>query len=517
MNWFLQGLQRWSDLKGRASRAEYWGLYLLTFLAAALALAADLLWTSKIIPLSLPIPLLTSVVTLLSLVPAYSVLVRRLHDVGKSAWYILLLLIPIVGALIILYYSVKAGETSRNRYGEPVLTATGGKSGLGVMLGSNVREYGMFIALAVIMVIFSIFTNGAFLSSGNIANLLNQTGYIAVLAVGMTLVIVIKQIDLSVGFLAGFVGAIAAVSMEVWMWPVWFSIPLALVVGTLSGLLTGLLVSKLGIPSFVASLAGWLIFRGALLLVTSSTGTIIISNEFFNALGNGYIPDLPLEGFLPEVHKLTWLIGLVSIFVVLYNDWAARANRVKYGFEVTPLGLWLVKAGFITAVLVAITSVMAGDNGLSWTFVIMMVVMLVYHYIAENTILGRHIYAVGGNSEAAELSGISVNKITLIVFGSMGFLSAISGILFASRLQSATPTAGTLFELDAIAAAYIGGVSSNGGVGKITFSLIGALVYMSLMNGMNLMGTDQAMQYIIRGAVLALAVVFDVATRKVKR
>ena len=147
----------------------------------------------------------------------------------------------------------------------------------------------------------------------------------------------------------------------------------------------------------------------------------------------------------------------------------------------------------------------------------MMVVMIVYQYLSENTILGRHIYAVGGNPEAAELSGISVSKITLVVFGSMGLLAGLSGILFTSRLQAASPQAGTLFELDAIAAAYIGGVSSAGGVGKISASIIGALVYMSLMNGMNLMGTDQALQYIIRGVVLAAAVIFDVATRKAKR
>ena len=386
------------------------------------------------------------------------------------------------------------------------------------MLSANIRDYGMYIALVVIMVIFTIFTKGAFISSGNIANLLNQTGYIAILAVGMTLVIVIRQIDLSVGFLAGFVGAVAAIGLESWGWPVYVVLPFALIVGTLSGLATGLLVAKLGIPSFVASLAGWLIFRGALLLVTSSTGTIVITNDFFNALGNGYIPDI-FAGIdiFAGVHKLTWLIGILSIIFLLFNDWRSRQNREKYGFEVLSLGLWMVKAIFLTVVLVLITSVMAGDNGLSWTFIIMMVVMIVYQYLSENTILGRHIYAVGGNPEAAELSGISVSKITLVVFGSMGLLAGLSGILFTSRLQAASPQAGTLFELDAIAAAYIGGVSSAGGVGKISASIIGALVYMSLMNGMNLMGTDQALQYIIRGVVLAAAVIFDVATRKAKR
>ncbi len=382
--------------------------------------------------------------------------------------------------------------------------------------GANIRNYAMFIALGFIMVMFSIFTNGAFLSSKNIADLLNQTGYIAVLAVGMTLVIVIRQIDLSVGFLAGFVGAVAAVSLEIWHWPIFISIPFALAVGTASGILSGVLVSRLGIPSFVATLAGWLIFRGALLMVTGSTGTIVINNDFFNALGNGYIPDLfPKDtAFFPGTHKLTWIIGILFIVFMLFNNWRQRVNRVKYGFEVLSVRFWVLKAVTTTITLGLIIWVMAGSKGLSWTFVIMIIVMLVYSYISESTVLGRHIYAVGGNPEAAELSGISVKKITTIVFGSMGFLAALSGILFASRLRSASPQAGTLFELDAIAAAYIGGVSASGGVGKISSSIIGALVYMSLMNGMNLMGTDQALQYIVRGLVLMLAVYFDVRTRK---
>jgi putative multiple sugar transport system permease protein len=176
--------------------------------------------------------------------------------------------------------------------------------------------------------------------------------------------------------------------------------------------------------------------------------------------------------------------------------------------------MFVLKLVFLSLVIGYITWILAGYNGLSWTVVIVLLVVGVYDYIARQTVLGRHMYAVGGNPEAAELSGISVRKITFVVFGSMGLLSALSGVLFASRLQSALPTAGNLFELDAIAAAYIGGVSAAGGVGKITGSLIGALVYMSLMNGMNLLNTDIALQYVLRGAVLATAVIFDVFARR---
>lgn len=385
------------------------------------------------------------------------------------------------------------------------------------MIRANLRDYGMYIALIIIMAIFTVATKGLFLSSRNIANLLNQTGYIAVLSFGMTLVIVIRHIDLSVGFLAGFLGAIAAIALTSWHMPVGLVIPMILILGAVAGLVTAFLVAKLGVPSFVASLAGWLIYRGAILLVTAKTGTIIISDPVFNAIGNGYIPDVIRGGvFLPGIHKLTLFLGLLTIAWFVFKQIRSRASKIAYKFEVIPLNLFIIKLILMSIMIGFITWILAGYNGLSWTVVIVLAVALIYDYVTQQTVLGRHIYAVGGNPEAAELSGINVKKITFIVYGSMGLLTALSGILFTSRLQSATPQAGQLFEMDAIAAAYIGGVSAAGGVGKITGSLIGAIVYMSLMNGMNLLGTDISLQYVIRGIVLAAAVIFDVATRRSK-
>jgi len=380
-------------------------------------------------------------------------------------------------------------------------------------LQSNIRDYGMFIALFAIMIFFTFMTDGIFLSPRNISNLINQTGYIAVLAVGMTLVIVIRQIDLSVGFLAGFLGAVSAIAMVSWHLPVGIVIPLVLVLGILAGLLTGTLVAKLGIPSFVASLAGWLIYRGAILLVTLKTGTIIIPNDTYNAIGNGYIPDIPDTGFLPGVHKITLLLGILAVVFFIISSIRSREKKKAYNFEVSSVDMFIFKLVITSALILGVTWVLAGYNGLSWTFVIVLAVVLIYHFITTETVLGRYIYAVGGNPEAAELSGINVKKITYIVFGSMGMLSALSGILFTSRLQSATTTAGTLFEMDAIAAAYVGGVSAAGGVGRVTGSIIGAFVMMSLTSGMNLMGIDISSQYIVKGVVLAGAVIFDVATR----
>ena len=380
-------------------------------------------------------------------------------------------------------------------------------------LRQNIREYGMFIALFVIMAYFTVTTEGLFISSRNISNLINQTGYIAVLAVGMTLVIVIRHIDLSVGFLAGFLGAIVAIAMVSWHLPVYGAIPLVLVLGILAGLITAFLVAQMKIPAFVATLAGWLGYRGALLLATVSTGTIIIPDDTFNAIGNGFIPDFPGIDLLPGIHELTLVLGLLALVFFVVNAVNSRRKKQAYNFEVLPMNIFILQLVFISAIVGSITWVLAGYRGLSWTAIIVLIVTMVYDFMTTQTVLGRHIYAIGGNPEAAELSGISVKKITYVVFGSMGMLSALSGILFASRLQSATTTAGTLFELDAIAAAFIGGVSPAGGIGKVMGSLIGALVMTSLTSGMNLMGIDISLQYIVRAAVLVAAVIFDVTTR----
>lgn len=375
----------------------------------------------------------------------------------------------------------------------------------------NIRDYGMYIALIAIMLTFSVMTDGLFMSSRNISNLLDSAGYIAVLAVGMTLVIVIRHIDLSVGFAAGFLGAIAAILLTQMGFPIYLTIPIILLLGIVVGMFNGVLVASIGIPSFVATLAGMLIFRGALLQVTEKTGTIIIKDDQFNAIGNGFIPSImQING----LHLLSLLVGLVGILLYIYSEISTRKNKLKYDFDVVSKEIFIVKLVLVSAIIAYITWILAGYNGFSWTVVIMLLVVVVYHFLTTKTVLGRHIYAVGSNPEAAHLSGINVKKITYIVFGSMGMLAALSGILFTSRLQSATTTAGTLFELDAIAAAYVGGVSSAGGVGKVTGAIIGAIVMASLSSGMNLLGVGISYQYMIRGGVLAGAVIFDVMTRK---
>ncbi len=385
---------------------------------------------------------------------------------------------------------------------------------LKVMLKKNIREYGMFIALFAIMLVFSILSDGVFMSPRNISNLINSMGYIAVLAVGMTLVLIIKHIDLSVGYVAGFMGAVAAMLLTTYSLPVVVVIPIILVIGIAIGIFNGALVARLHIPAFVVSLAGMLIFRGALLQVTARTGTIIIPNRTFNNIGTGYIPD-PFK-LIPGYHTLTIILGALFIVFYIWSQFKNRKNKLKYNFEVTPIKIFYLKLIFVSLLIGYVTWILSDYNGLSWTVVIVLIVVAIYHFLTTKTVLGRHIYAVGGNDEAATLSGIDVKKVTMFVFASMSMLAALSGILFTARLQSATVTAGTGFELDAIASAYVGGVSAAGGVGKITGSIIGALVMASLTSGMNLLNVGASYQYMIRGAILILAVIFDVQTRNKK-
>jgi putative multiple sugar transport system permease protein len=248
-------------------------------------------------------------------------------------------------------------------------------------------------------------------------------------------------------------------------------------------------------------------------LATAGTGTIIIADKAFNAISNGFVPDLLNIGILPGVHKLTLVLGLLAIVLFIVSQINDRKKKQAYNFEVLPMDMFILQLVFVSLVVGGMTWVLAGYQGLSWTAVVLLIVVGVYSFITTKTVLGRHIYAIGGNPEAAELSGINVKRLTAVVFCSMGMLSALSGILYASRLQSASTTAGNLFELDAIAAAFVGGVSAAGGVGKVVGSIIGALVMAALTNGMNLMGIDISLQYLVRAIVLAGAVVFDVATR----
>ncbi|MDR1379349.1 MAG: hypothetical protein LBJ36_09920 [Synergistaceae bacterium] len=382
--------------------------------------------------------------------------------------------------------------------------------GLSSLFKNNIRDYAMYFSLMFIFAIFGFLTNGLFLSPRNLSDLINQTGYVAVLAIGMTCVLIIVQIDLSVGYVAGFTGALAAMLMNRG-WSTFAVIPCIMFVGVLIGMYQGFLVSFVHVPAFVTTLAGMFMFRGLLSMVTAGTGTIIVRDEVFRSLSNGFVPD-PFGG--RGLHVLTLLIGIVGAALIIASETRARTNMLRYRFNVISTPLFLVKITMFAAILLTITWILASYKGLPWTAVIVSVVLLIYNFMLNKTRFGRSIYAIGGNAEAAELSGIKVQKVTFMVFGSMGMLAALGGILYTSRLASATPAAGLGFELDAIASSYIGGVSVRGGVGKVTNTIVGALVITSLTNGMNLLGVDISFQYVVKGAIFILAVAFDVLSKK---
>ena len=382
------------------------------------------------------------------------------------------------------------------------------------LVKENIRDYIMYIALVLIMAFFTWKTNGGFIQARNISNLINQAAYVAVLAIGMTLILILKHIDLSVGYVAGFCGAIAAILMTQYNVNEWLAILIVLCVGLVIGLYQGLLVTRVGVPAFVTTLAGMFMFRGLLNLSLQKTGTIIIPNKGFNALSNGFIPDIP--GVDLGFHLLTVIIGVVAVILVIVSQVKSRKNKMKYNFKVTSTPVFIFTLIFISAIIMTIIWVLAKYSGIPWSAVIVGVVLIAYNFMLNKTRLGRYIYGIGGNDQAAELSGVNVKKVTLFAFCSMSVLAALSGVLYTSRLQSATPTAGNAFEMDAIASSYIGGTAVSGGIGKVTNTIIGALVIMSLTNGMNLMGVDVSYQYIVKGIIFIIAVAFDVRTRSKK-
>ena len=395
------------------------------------------------------------------------------------------------------------------------------QSELMALIKSNLRSYMMYIALVIIMIIFTIGTKGRFLTGRNISDLIKQSGYVAILAIGMTIILIISHIDLSVGYVAGFSGAIAAILLTKGItigsfhigFNTWTAILVVLIIGALIGLYQGTLVTRIGVPAFVTTLAGQFIFRGLLARTLQSTGTIIIPNKDFNAISNGFIPDLPI-GANMGIHVLTVLIGIVMVIAVIFTQWRERSNKLKYNFAVSSIWIFVAKIILFAVIIMAVIRLLALNNGIPWTAIIIAVVLLLYNFMLNETKLGRYIYGIGGNSQAAELSGINVKNVTLLAFISMSTLAALAGVLYTSRLQSATPQAGVGFELDAIASSYIGGVAVSGGIGRVTNTIVGVLVIMSLTNGMNLMQVDISYQYIVKGIIFIIAVAVDVQTRK---
>ena len=380
------------------------------------------------------------------------------------------------------------------------------------LIKTNASSYMMYFALVVIMLVFQIWTKGAFFTAQNISNLFNQAAYVGVLAIGMTLILILKHIDLSCGYVAGLSGAVAAILMEKMGVNVWLAMLIVLLMGLAIGFYQGTLVTKMGIPAFITTLAGMFIFRGLLSRSLAKTGTIIVTDPTFKAMCQGFIPDIP--GNHGGVHIVTMIVAVIAVAALIWSQVRSRKNKEKYGFPVTSMWIFITGMVIVSVVILLAAWMLAIYKGIPISACIVGVILAAYAFMLSKTKLGRHIYGIGGNDQAAELSGVDVKKVTLFAFCSMAVLAAVSGFLYTSRLSSATPTAGLAFEMDAIASSYIGGTAVSGGVGKVTNAIIGTFVIMSLTNGMNLLTIDISYQYIVKGIIFIIAVAFDVKSRK---
>ncbi|MFE6336720.1 multiple monosaccharide ABC transporter permease [Streptomyces sp. NPDC057806] len=374
----------------------------------------------------------------------------------------------------------------------------------------NMRQYGMLFALGLIVVLFAVWTDGDLLLPRNVSNLVLQNSYILILAIGMMLVIIAGHIDLSVGSLTAFIGSMAAVFMvkNDLPWPV--AVILCLAMGAIAGAVQGFFIAYGGIPSFIVTLAGMLIFRG-LTEIFLEGQTLGPFPEGLQKVSNGFMPEVGPD---TNYHNLTLLLGFALIAFVIFQELRDRRRQQEFALEVAPRNLFLLKLVALGAAILTLTMLLASYKGAPYVLLVLGVLLVGFGYLMRNAIIGRHIYAIGGNLPAAKLSGVKDKKVTFLVFLNMGMLAALAGLVFAARFNAASPKAGLNFELEAIAAAFIGGASMSGGVGTVLGAIIGGLVLGVLNNGMNLVGIGTDWQQVIKGLVLLAAVGFDVWNKR---
>ncbi|WP_393083563.1 multiple monosaccharide ABC transporter permease [Streptomyces sp. LN704] len=374
----------------------------------------------------------------------------------------------------------------------------------------NMRQYGMLFALGLIVVLFAVWTDGDLLLPRNVSNLVLQNSYILILAIGMMLVIIAGHIDLSVGSLTAFVGAIGAVLMvnHNLSWPL--ALVLCLAIGAAAGAAQGFLIAYLGIPSFIVTLAGMLTFRG-LTEIFLKGQTIGPFPEGLQKVANSFLPEVGPD---TNYHNLTLLLGIALIAFVVFQEVRDRKRQQEFSLGVLPRNLFLLKLVALIAAVLTVTMLLASYKGAPVVLLILGVLVAGFGYLMRNAVIGRHIYAIGGNLPAAKLSGVKDKKVTFLVFLNMGMLAALAGLVFAARFNAASPKAGLNFELEAIAASFIGGASMSGGVGTVLGAIIGGLVLGVLNNGMNLVGIGSDWQQVIKGLVLLAAVGFDVWNKR---
>jgi putative multiple sugar transport system permease protein len=378
------------------------------------------------------------------------------------------------------------------------------------LIKNNIRNYSMVLMLAVIMIAFAFMTNGVNLNSRNFTNIFIQNSYILLLAVGMVQVIIIGNIDLSVGRVAAFIGAISAMLYNAGIgMPA--TIIVSVVIGLGVGMFQGFWIAFLKIPAFIVTLAGMLLFRGLTYIITNVT-PISLKDDGFKWLASGLvnIPGLEING----VYYTAILIGAVIFALYVMAEIISRRNKIKNSFEVSSIGVFVFKLAVIGLLIMGLSQRFATYAGLPAVAIVLGVTILVFTFILQNTVLGRYIYAVGGNARSAKLSGINSELVTFLVHVIMGGLCGLAGVIFTGYMNSALPQAGENFELDAIAACFIGGASTSGGIGTVIGAIVGGLVMAAINNGMSLMNISAHWQYVVKASVLLFAVFYDIYTRR---
>ena len=370
-------------------------------------------------------------------------------------------------------------------------------------------KYSMIIILAVLLVAFQLMTDGIFWRPLNITNLVLQNSHILVLAAGMLLVVLLGHVDLSVGSVMAFVGAIAGVLMVNNGISPWLAVPLCLLMGAVIGAWQGFWVAYVGIPAFIVTLSGLLMFRGLTQVVLGGQ-SLAPFPKAFQQISTGYLPDIAGG----QIHLLSMILGVVITGILILGQWRTRERRKKNLFEVESMAAFAFKAVFTAVVFLGATYIFASYQGYPIILIVLGVIVAAYGFLTNKTVAGRQIYATGGNKKAAELSGIKTKKITFWVFVNMGMMAALAGLVLAARLNAATPQAGTSMELDAMAAVYFGGASTSGGIGTVMGAIVGGLVMGVLNNGMSILGVGVDWQQAIKGLILLLAVVLDIYNKK---
>jgi putative multiple sugar transport system permease protein len=390
-------------------------------------------------------------------------------------------------------------------------------SGNGRKFSINLRQSGIYIAFAAIVLLFTILTDGDMLAPQNISNIIVQNSYILILAIGMILVIISGHIDLSVGSVVAATGAIAAVLMVNHNVPWPLALLITIVVGAAIGAWQGYWVAYFGIPAFIVTLAGMLLFRAITYMILGNRGIGPFPESvrtLANGFTDGYLGNVGLGDYLGGADLLSLLIGVFAVVGIVVSQWRSRAGRVRYGQVVEAFPLFVAKIVVAAVVVMFVIVQLARFRNLPWVLVLLAILVLGYSLLTNRAVFGRQIYAVGGNLQAATLSGVKVKSVVFWIFVNMGVLSAIAGIIFSGRLNQANPTGGDQFELDAIAAAFIGGAAVQGGVGKVVGAITGGLIMGVINNGMSLIGAPSEQVMLVKGAVLLAAVAFDVWTKR---